>query len=142
MDADYDGIHIIGLYIAFFYKFCPYYLFNKKIWRFRTPVAMLKDKNDKTVQIFLDQESFDKYCKKPNEKLKSEIKKGLGSLNETEWEEFFKLIKLEDALEPFEIGNKEEFEKLLYGWLGEGKDMIDFRKDKIIELRNLKKGKV
>lgn len=139
MDADYDGIHIIGLYLAFFYRYCPYYLFNKKIWRFRTPVAMLKDKNDKTVQVFLTQEEFDLYCQAPKAKYKSEIKKGLGSLSEQEWMEFFQLIPFEKTIEPFEIKDRERFEDILYNWLGEDKSNIEYRKTKIREFRVARK---
>lgn len=139
MDADYDGIHIIGLYIAFFYRYCPYYLFNKKIWRFRTPVAMLKDKNDNTVEVFLTQEEFDQYSQKPKAKYHTEIKKGLGSLSKKEWTEFFKLVPFEQAIEPFEIGNMETFEDVLYGWLGEDDSNINFRKQKIMEYRSKEK---
>lgn len=138
MDADYDGIHIIGLYLAFFYRYCPYYLFNKKIWRFRTPVAMLKDKNDDTVDVFLTQDAFDEYSKKPKAKYKTEIKKGLGSLSKKEWVEFFKIIPFEKAIEPFEISDKTKFEDVLYGWLGEENSNIEYRKKRIIEHRTKK----
>lgn len=138
MDADYDGIHIIGLYLAFFYRYCPYYLFNKKIWIFRTPVAMLKDKNDNTVEVFLTQDAFDKYCQAPKSKYHTEIKKGLGSLSKKEWTEFFKLIPFEKAIEPFEVQDMEKFEDVLYGWLGEDNSNLNYRKEKIKEYRAMK----
>ena len=135
MDADYDGIHIIGLYLAFFYRYLPYYLFNKKIFIFRTPVAMLKDKNEKTVEVFLTQQELNKYLEKPNSKYNYEIKKGLGSLSSVEWDDFFKLKKLQDVLEPVIAKDDKDTESILFSWLGEGIENISFRKQQIINYR-------
>lgn len=136
MDADHDGTHIIGLYLAFFYKFCPYYFFNQKIFIFKTPVAILKDKKDNMVEVFLDQESFNNYLKKPNYKLKTEMKKGLGSLSKKEWNEFFNLIPLEKAIDPIIVPEDPLILKeLIFGWLGEDEKNIQYRKNKIIEFR-------
>jgi DNA topoisomerase-2 len=139
MDADYDGIHIIGLYLAFFYRYCPAYLFGGKIFIFKTPVAMLKDRNDKTIDVFLTQAEFEKYSKNPKAKYHTEIKKGLGSLSETEWDEFFNIIPFEKTLEPLIVKNKEAVEDILYNWLGDSNHNITYRKQQIIDYRKNKK---
>lgn len=135
MDADYDGLHIIGLYLAYFYRFCPEYLFNKKIFIFRTPVAMLKDNNDNTKQVFLTQQEYNEYFKTENKKYKAEMKKGLGSLSDKEWEEFFKFVPFEKALEPLTFKDKSEVQNTLINWLGKDKESIAFRKKSIHEYR-------
>ena len=82
-DADHDGIgHISPLLIAFFYKFWPRLLLEKKVKITRTPI-MISTKA-KEVKWFYTYEEAGKF-KTDNNGWKHRYIKGLGSLQEEEY---------------------------------------------------------
>ena len=83
-DADHDGIgHISPLLIAFFYKFWPRLLNEKRVKITRTPI-MISSKGDK-VQWFYTYEEASEF-KANNNDWKHRYIKGLGSLTEEEYD--------------------------------------------------------
>ena len=86
-DADHDGIgHISPLLIAFFYKFWPRLLSEKKVKITRTPI-MISSKKDQVKWFYTYEEARD--FKADNNGWKHRYIKGLGSLTE---EEYHKII--------------------------------------------------
>jgi DNA gyrase/topoisomerase IV subunit B len=128
-DADVDGSHIQGLLLGFFYKFVPDIFTHKKILILRTPIKVAKDAKENMVAAFLDEGEYQAFIKvKANEKYTVEYKKGLGSLNPKEYEQFFKLRPFNECL--VEINYTEDDFALMEKWLF---DDADFRKEKIQE---------
>lgn len=126
-DADVDGAHIRGLLMGFFYKFVPDIFEHKKILVLRTPIKVAKDKKENMVAAFITEQEYDEFMKvKSNHKYDIEYKKGLGSLNQKEYEQFFKLRPFEECLVELDYTEK-DFE-LMKNWL---EDDADFRKEKI-----------
>jgi len=83
-DADHDGIgHISPLLIAFFYKFWPRLLTEKRVNITRTPI-MISTK-DKDVKWFYTYEDASKF-KTEHSGWKHRYIKGLGSLEESEYD--------------------------------------------------------
>lgn len=83
-DADHDGIgHISPLLIAFFYKFWPRLLNERRVKITRTPI-MISSKGDK-VQWFYTYEEASEF-KANNNDWKHRYIKGLGSLTEEEYD--------------------------------------------------------
>ena len=82
-DADHDGIgHISPLLIAFFYKFWPRLLHERRVMITRTPI-MISSKGDE-IEWFYTYEEASKF-KSPNPQYKHRYIKGLGSLTEDEY---------------------------------------------------------
>ena len=127
-DADADGSHIASLLAAFIYKVAPEMLKNGKVFRFQTPVIVAY-KNDKIDKFFFTFDEYKDYVKKASKGVKYEYKKGLGSLEESEWEYLFKNYTFEDLLVPLVIKDDED-EKVLDAWMNEDRD---YRKKAIKE---------
>lgn len=126
-DADVDGAHICGLLLGFFYKFAPDVFQHRKIKILRTPIKVAKDQKENIVAAFLNENEYQLFMKNPqNSKYTIEYKKGLGSMNNKEYAQFFKLRSFNECLA--EINYEESDFKLLENWL---MDDSDFRKDKI-----------
>jgi len=126
-DADVDGSHIQGLLLGFFYKFVPDIFEHKKILILRTPIKVAKDKKENMVAAFITESEYIEFMKKKsNHKYTIEYKKGLGSLNPKEYEQFFELRPFEECL--VQLDYTEDDLKLMVKWL---EDDSDFRKDKI-----------
>lgn len=126
-DADVDGSHIQGLLLGFFYKFVPDIFEHKKIMLLRTPIKVAKDKKENMVAAFITEQEYDDFIKiKSNAKYDIEYKKGLGSLNPKEYEQFFRLRPFEECL--VQIDYSEHDLQQMVKWL---EDNSDFRKDKI-----------
>tara|TARA_B110000977_G_scaffold98078_2_gene129080 strand:+ start:1526 stop:3361 length:1836 start_codon:yes stop_codon:yes gene_type:complete len=84
-DADHDGIgHISPLLIAFFYKFWPRLLNERRVKITRTPI-MISTKGDK-VEWFYTYESASKFKTGNQSGWKHRYIKGLGSLQESEYD--------------------------------------------------------
>jgi len=123
-DADVDGAHIEGLLFAFFWKFCPEMFEQKRILVLRTPIKVAKNKKEDMVKAFISEEEYQDYIKKGIPKgITIEYKKGLGSMNEKEYKQFFKLRPLSDCL--FNVDYDEDGIKTMLSWVG---DDSDFRK--------------
>lgn len=126
-DADVDGSHIQGLLLGFFYKFVPDIFTHKKILILRTPIKVAKDAKENMVAAFLDEGEYQSFMKVGNNsKYTIEYKKGLGSLNPKEYQQFFNLRPFNECL--VEINYTEDDFKLMENWLF---DDADFRKEKI-----------
>ena len=82
-DADHDGIgHISPLLIAFFYKFWPRLLHERRVMITRTPI-MISSKGDE-IEWFYTYEKASQF-KSSNPQYKHRYIKGLGSLTEDEY---------------------------------------------------------
>lgn len=126
-DADVDGAHIQGLLLGYFYKFIPDIFKHGKILILRTPIKVAKDNKEKMVAAFITEQEYTDFMKiKSNHKYTIEYKKGLGSLNPKEYEQFFELRPFEECL--VQIDYSEEDLALMVKWL---EDDADFRKDGI-----------
>ncbi|MFA7127621.1 MAG: toprim domain-containing protein [Sphaerochaeta sp.] len=126
-DADVDGAHIRGLLLGFFYKFAPDVFLHRKIKILRTPIKVAKDQKENIVAAFLNENEYQVFMKNPkNSKYTIEYKKGLGSMNNKEYAQFFKIRPFNECLA--EINYDESDFELLEKWL---MDDSDFRKDKI-----------
>lgn len=126
-DADVDGSHIKGLLLGFFYKFVPDIFEHKKILILRTPIKVAKDNKENMVAAFLTEQEYIDFVKVPeNKKYTIEYKKGLGSMNPKEYEQFFKLRPYHECLTEIDY-SLTDF-KLLEDWL---LDDADFRKEKM-----------
>ena len=83
-DADHDGIgHISPLLIAFFYKFWPRLLTERRVMITRTPI-MISTKGEKELEWFYTYEEASEFKNKES-KYKHRYIKGLGSLTEDEY---------------------------------------------------------
>ena len=128
-DADFDALHIQGLYLGFFVKYAKWMLDNHLIKRLKTPVAFILE-NRKPVKYWFTLDEMNQYLKdnklKSNQTLK--YAKGLGV-----WKpETLRYIidnngGLEAFLEDFEI--TEESQKALIDWVGDQPDDIFSRKE-------------
>lgn len=78
VDADSDGMHIMGLLINMFYEYWPQLYEMNFIQLLVTPVVRVKDK--KEVHRFYDERTFAKWIEKhPHLRTKAKYYKGLGS---------------------------------------------------------------
>jgi DNA gyrase/topoisomerase IV subunit B len=99
-DADHDGIgHISPLLIAFFYKFWPRLLHERRVMITRTPI-MISSKKDQ-VKWFYNYEDASEF-KTKNADWKHRYIKGLGSLTEDEYSEIinepvYDTVSVDDA---------------------------------------------
>ena len=126
-DADVDGAHIQGLLMGFFYKFVPDIFEHKKILILRTPIKVAKDKKENMIAAFITEAEYTEFMKKKsNHKYTIEYKKGLGSLNPKEYEQFFALRPFEECL--VQLDYTEQDLELMVKWL---EDDADFRKNRI-----------
>lgn len=126
-DADVDGAHIQGLLLGFFYKFCPDIFEHKRILILRTPIKVAKDKKENMVAAFITEQEYTDFMKvKSNAKYTIEYKKGLGSLNPKEYEQFFTLRPFEECLVQLDYSDADL--QQMVKWL---EDDADFRKAKI-----------
>ena len=126
-DADFDGSHISALLLSFFYLTSIDYLKEGRIYRFLTPIAITY-KNNKIDKMFFDMDELKKYEESKPRGVIYDYKKGLGSLEEEEWEELFKRYTFDDLLLQIKIETPKD-EETLIAWMNEEKD---FRK-KIIK---------
>jgi len=99
-DADHDGIgHISPLLIAFFFKFWPRLLHERRVMITRTPI-MISSKKDE-VKWFYNYEGASEF-KSKNADWKHRYIKGLGSLVEEEYSEIinepvYDTVSVDDA---------------------------------------------
>ena len=102
MDADPDGVHIGGLYIGAFNFLHQPALIEGRVKLLQTPIVMLKNKRtESTEKVFFTQYEYDNWLVEDINNFKKydvQYKKGLGSISEFEWMEFFSMYKFEDLL--------------------------------------------
>ena len=119
-DADVDGSHITSLLTAFMYKIAPDILENGKVFRFLTPVIVAY-KKDKIEKFFFNLSEYKEYAKMEHKGITYDYKKGLGSLEESEWEYLFKNYKFEELLVPLTIKDDEDIQSL-DAWMNEDRE--------------------
>ena len=134
-DRDVDGFHIAGILIGLFATFARKYLDEGKLFLFVTPLLSAIDKKGNVCFLFSMDEynQFRKDEDPSGTKYIYDYKKGLGTMEEFEWEALFKQFALEELLQPLHLkdsDNPDEEIKLLKDWLS---DDTDFRKDKILK---------
>jgi len=135
VDADTDGVHIAGLLLGIFKEFTLSYLQKGSIFLFITPIVTVKNKKGQYKFLFTMQEyeDFRNKYDKTGSKFIYDYKKGLGSLEESEWQELFKQFQLEKLLKPLHLKNSSNPEielEELNKWLA---DDVQFRKEKIVK---------
>jgi len=134
-DRDVDGSHIAGILMGFFSIYAPKYIEQGRLFLFVTPLVTAKDKKGNYTFLF-DMDSYNNFRKTKDvdgNKYFYDYKKGLGSMEEAEWESLFKSFKLEDLLQPLHTKGSSDAEgeiQELHRWLI---DDTDFRKGKILE---------
>lgn len=89
VDADVDGMHILGLVLSFFNTKFPVLLQKNYVYHFVTPVIQIWGKSGKLYE-FYNQFAYEKFIEKPPE-LISKIKyiKGLGTLTNDDMRRYF-----------------------------------------------------
>jgi DNA gyrase/topoisomerase IV subunit B len=134
MDADPDGIHIGGLYIGAINSLHQRALMEGRIKLLQTPIVMLKNKRTElTEKVFFTQYEYDSWLLEDIENIKKydvQYKKGLGSISEFEWMEFFKMYNFEDLLVTIKMRDPEEDPEgyvedisMIEAWLDEDSDI-------------------
>lgn len=79
-DFDADGMHIVGLYIGFFMKYCPSLIKQGLLKRLYTPIMVFKDKKGEIKHFFFSIDEYNKFIKDHDVKgLTLQYYKGLGS---------------------------------------------------------------
>lgn len=111
-DADPDGVHIGGLFIGAFSALHPQALIEGRVKLLQTPIVMLKNKRTEfTEKVFFTQYEYDNWLLEDINNIKKyniDYKKGLGSISDMEWMEFFKMYSFEDLLVTIQMRNPEE----------------------------------
>jgi DNA gyrase subunit B len=126
-DADVDGSAIATQLIAFFYKYAPKFVRAGRVCRFKTPIAVVEDANEKVLDfVFEYQEIAEAARKYP--KAHIAYKKGLGSMEAETWETLFKRYPLDKLIEPMVIESEEDVQELI-NW---AIDDSAFKKAKIV----------
>ena len=121
-----DGAHIRSLYIAFFSKYAPSIIKEKRLCALRLPLICMKDSKGKIIEMFGDFNEYNNWLKKnPNSKLECKYYKGLGSWKDKEIKELVSKYGIEKFIEPMEM-DKDSL-KLIDEWVG--KKNSDIRKE-------------
>jgi DNA gyrase/topoisomerase IV subunit B len=137
-DMDVDGSHVAGILLGLFMTYTPSYLDDGKIFRFITPLVTIKDKKGNYTFVF----NMDEYEKFRSEKDPQgtkyiyDYKKGLGSMEESEWHALFQIYTVEDLLMPLHLKESDSPEielNLLQRWLS---DDSEFRKEQSLKKLN------
>ena len=129
-DADADGQHIAGLYIAFFNRYTPSIIKEGRLKKLRTPIICLKDKNKKIKEMFFTFDEYNDYLtKNPDHKYHTHYYKGLGSWKDSELKELISNHGLDRFIETLEYDD--ETDKLVNDW--NSKKTSDIRKEYLRE---------
>ncbi len=135
-DMDVDGAHIAGILLGLFMEYAPWYLKEGRVFIFMTPLVTIAKKNGVLVESLFNMDEYAAFrkAKDPSgSKFLYDYKKGLGSMEEKDWEFLFKKHTLEDLMKPLHVKESAdadaEFDELR-SWLA---DDSDFRKGKILE---------
>jgi DNA topoisomerase-2 len=121
-DADPDGSHIAATLINFFNRFWPELFDQGRVYKVMTPLVVAK-KGKESLNFYTNEE-FDKWLKKNSAKSWDvEYKKGLGALEDAEYEEIIKNPYL------VQIKNDKEYKESLESWFGKDSQP---RKDRIL----------
>jgi DNA topoisomerase-2 len=110
-DADPDGNHIAATLINFFDRFWPELFDQGRVYKVMTPLVVAKKGKD-SINFYTSQE-FEKW--EASSKSKGwviEYKKGLGALEDAEYEEIIKNPKI------IQIKNDKDYKESLDAWFG------------------------
>lgn len=122
-DADPDGSHIAATLINFFDRFWPELFDQGRIYKVMTPLVVAK-KGKESLNFYTNDE-FDKWVKKNKTSAWNiEYKKGLGALEDAEYEEIIRNPYL------VQIKNDKDYKDSLESWFGKDSQP---RKDRILE---------
>jgi DNA gyrase/topoisomerase IV subunit B len=114
-DADFDGAHISGLYIAFFYRYAISVIKEGRLKKLRTPIICLRDKNKKIKEMFFTFDEYNNYLNKnSNHKYETHYYKGLGSWKDKDLKDLVNQYGLDRFIETLEYD--EETDKLVNDW--------------------------
>ncbi len=134
-DMDVDGSHIAGILLGLFMQYAPNYLKEGNVFIFMTPLVTVAKKNGTLIKSLFTMDEYHEFRKQkdPNgSKFLYDYKKGLGSMEEQDWEFLFKTYKLDDLLRPLHIKESLDPDAELFelkSWLS---DDSDFRKEKVL----------
>lgn len=110
-DADPDGNHIAASLINFFNRFWPELFDHGRVYKVMTPLVVAKKAKEHL--NFYTNEEFDEWMKKTSAKGWSvEYKKGLGALEDDEYNEIIKSPKI------VQIKNDVDYKESLDAWFG------------------------
>jgi DNA gyrase/topoisomerase IV subunit B len=102
-----------------------------RVFRFMTPILVAYNSKDEIVKFFFTFDEYHEFLKQTPEselkKLKFDYKKGLGSLEESEWQYLFNNYDFEKLLMPLKVIDESDLEAL-DAWMNEDKD---YRKEAI-----------
>lgn len=113
-DADLDGHNIVMLFLTFFMKYYPEFIKQNRMKRLKTPIIIAYVKN-KPFKPFFTIEEYNEWSKK-NIKHVPEYKKGLSSLDDSEFEWLFE-NGVEQYIETLEWSEDVEVEFDI--WMGD-----------------------
>ena len=121
-DADPDGSHIAATLINFFNRFWPELFDQGRVYKVMTPLVVAK-KGKESLNFYTNEE-FDAWLKKNKASTwEIEYKKGLGALEDAEYEEIIKNPYL------VQIKNDKDYRDSLESWFGKDSQP---RKDRIL----------
>lgn len=121
-DADPDGSHIAATLINFFDRFWPELFEQGRVYKVMTPLVVAK-KGKESINFYTNTE-FEAWLKKnKSSSWDIEYKKGLGALEDSEYEEIIKNPYL------VQIKNDKEYKESLESWFGRDSQP---RKDRIL----------
>lgn len=130
-DYDLDGIHIRGLLIGFFYKYCPEILKSGRVSILNTPIVTFKDKSGNIVESFYSLNDYNKTVKSEPKKFKKyeqKYYKGLGSWKDSELKQLVRENGLDKMIELVEYKPEKDVE-YIKNWLESAN--ADIRKEYI-----------
>lgn len=121
-----DGAHIRSLYIAFFSKYAPSIIKEKRLCALKLPLICMKDSKGNIVEIFNTFDEYNNWAKEnKNTKLECKYYKGLGSWKDKEIKALIAKHGIDKFIEPLEL-DKDSL-KLIDDWVG--KKNADIRKE-------------
>ncbi len=125
-DMDSDGSHIQGLLLSYFYRFARHLFDEKRIYRLKTPLLILR-KNNKVVKYFFDMQSFEQFEKTHSLSMyECMYIKGLGGFKAKDMKEIIG-NNFEDFLDVFVLDDKTK--QYFEYWMGND---TDIRKELIV----------
>ena len=125
-----DGAHIRAIYIAFFSKYAPSIIKEKRLCCLQLPLICMKDSKGNIVEMFQTFDDYNNWLKEnKNTKLECKYYKGLGSWKDKEIKALVSKYGLSKFIEPLEL-DKDAL-KLIDDW--NSKKTSDIRKEYLKE---------
>ena len=112
-DSDADGSHIMSLYIAFFSKYAPSIIKEKRLCALKLPLICMKDSKGNIIEMFRSFDEYNNWVKEnKNSKLECKYYKGLGSWKDKEIKALIAKHGIDKFIEPLEL-DKESLKLIL-----------------------------